>query len=140
VSQPIRVSRDILVGILDHARQDPHHECCGLLGGRDGMITQIFPAVNSAKNTATSYEIAPEQLFQLMREMRAAGLRLMGIYHSHPNGKNEPSQRDVERGYYPDVAYFIVSPSASQGHAPVRAFSIRDGLVRELRIDDADLS
>ncbi len=48
-----------------------------------------------------------------MREMRAAGLDLLGIYHSHPNGKNEPSQRDIERAYYPDAAYFVVSPLAA---------------------------
>ena len=41
-----------------------------------------------------------------MREMRAAGLELLGIYHSHPNGENEPSPRDVELAYYPEAAYF----------------------------------
>lgn len=68
-----------------------------------------------------------------MREMRAVGLDLLGIYHSHPNGKNEPSQRDIERAYYPDAAYFVVSPLAEAPH-PVRAFSIRDGRVVELEI------
>ena len=45
-----------------------------------------------------------------MREIRAAKLELLGIYHSHPNGKNEPSARDIELAYYPDTAYFILSP------------------------------
>ena len=68
-----------------------------------------------------------------MREIRAAGLELLGIYHSHPNGKNEPSPRDIAWAYYPDAAYFIISPLAG-ALQPIRAFSIREGCVKELEI------
>jgi proteasome lid subunit RPN8/RPN11 len=122
-----------LTELLAKARQQPARECCGLLAGRDGVITHVRPATNAAADPAASYEIAPEELFRLMREMRAARLDLLGIYHSHPNGKNEPSPRDVERAYYPDAAYFIISPLAAAAR-PVRAFSIRDGRVTELEI------
>jgi [CysO sulfur-carrier protein]-S-L-cysteine hydrolase len=116
---------------MRHAERDSRLECCGLLAGGDGAITNAFAATNAAADTAKNYEIAPEELFRLMREIRTAGMALMGIYHSHPNGDNVPSPRDVERAYYPDVAYFIVSPNAP---ARVRAFSIRDGTVAELKI------
>ena len=119
--------------MLDHARQDCLRECCGLLAGRGGVITQTFPATNVATHPATSYEIAPEEIFRRMREMRADGLELLGIYHSHPTGKNEPSLRDIELAYYPEGAYFIISPLAGSTR-PVRAFSIRDGRVAELEI------
>ena len=72
------------------------------------------------------YEIAPEELFRLMREIRAAGLEFLGIYHSHPNGKNEPSPRDIERAYYPEAAYFILSPLPDTVR-PVRAFRFAMG-------------
>ncbi len=116
---------------MRQAEREPRLECCGLLAGTDGVIAQAFAAKNTAEEVASNYEIAPDQLFQLMREMRAAGLALMGIYHSHPNGDNVPSPRDIERAYYPDVAYFILSPRAAAG---VRAFSIRDGHATELKI------
>ena len=122
--------------MLDHARQDRFRECCGLLAGRDGLITRAIPATNAASNPATSYEIAPEEIFHRMREMRAGGIELLGIYHSHPNGKNEPSPRDIELAYYPDAAYFIISPLADCPR-PVRAFSIRDGHVGELEVQVA---
>jgi proteasome lid subunit RPN8/RPN11 len=80
-----------------------------------------------------SYEIALPQLFQLMREIRAAGLELLGVYHSHPNGKNEPSPRDIAWAYYPDAAYFILSPLPGAPR-PIRAFSIRERCVTELEI------
>jgi len=115
------------------ALSDSARECCGLLAGREGLITHVFPAVNVASNPATTYEIAPQETFRRIREIRAAGLELLGIYHSHPNGKNEPSPRDIKSAYYPDAAYFIISPLAAVAR-PVRAFSIRDGRVRELEI------
>jgi proteasome lid subunit RPN8/RPN11 len=116
---------------MRQAEGEPRQECCGLLAGQNGVITNAFAARNAAADAAKNYEIAPEELFRLMREIRAAVMTLMGIYHSHPDGDNEPSPRDIDRAYYPDVAYVIVSPRAPR---PVRAFSIREGRVTELEI------
>jgi len=128
----MRIQNEALASVMEHAARDAKQECCGLLAGRDDVITQVFAAANAAPDAARNYEIAPEELFRLMREIRAAGLTLMGIYHSHPNGRSEPSPRDIERAYYPEVAYFIISPQGNS--ARVRAFSIRDGRVNELPI------
>lgn len=96
------------------------------------MITRIFPAAN-ALASASAYEIAPKDLFRLIRAIRAEGLDLMGIYHSHPDGKNEPSARDIEQAYYSDAAYFILSPRA-RAPKPIRAFSIRESRAAEFEI------
>lgn len=129
----IRVRKEVLTQLLDEAHRVPNEECCGLLAGRDGVISAIYPAAN-ALASATAYEIAPAELFRLMREIRKRGLELLGIYHSHPNGENRPSRRDIERAYYPDTAYFILSP-LPDAPQPVRAFLIRDGGVSELPIE-----
>ncbi|MGH9713250.1 MAG: Mov34/MPN/PAD-1 family protein [Candidatus Acidiferrales bacterium] len=129
----IEVRSKILATILEHAHRDPVKECCGLLAGRDGVITRAFPAANAAGDAAVAYEIALEELFRLMRAIRAEKLELLGIYHSHPGGDNRPSAHDVERAYYPDVAYFIISPRTDTPGA-VRAFSIRSGNVTELEL------
>jgi proteasome lid subunit RPN8/RPN11 len=137
LNNPVRINETTSARITQHALSDPTRECCGLLAGRDGVITHVFPAANSASNPATAYEIAPREIFDRMREMRAAGLDLLGIYHSHPNGKNDPSPRDVESAYYPDAAYFIISPLPG-APKPIRAFSIRDGQVAELETQIID--
>lgn len=111
-------------------------ECCGLLAGRDEIITHIFPATNAHPQPATAYEIAPQELFRVMKEIRAKELQLMGIYHSHPHGENRPSRSDIERAFYPDTPYFILSP-LPDAPQPVRAFLIRDGEVTELKIEIA---
>ena len=133
VPNTIRVQDGVLFALQAHAQGAPDHERCGLLAGREGVIARVLHAHNVARDPATQYEIAPAELFQMMREIRGAGLQLLGIYHSHPHGANEPSRTDIERAYYSDAAYFIISPQPHE-ERPVRAFSIRDGGVTELQI------
>lgn len=118
----------------EEAAKAPVQECCGLLAGHDGIITHIFPATNAHSQPATAYEIAPQELFQFMRDIRARNLQLLGIYHSHPRGENRPSPTDIERAFYPDTPYFILSPLPDAPH-PVRAFLIRGGKFNELNLE-----
>jgi proteasome lid subunit RPN8/RPN11 len=118
--------------LLAEARRLPELECCGLLAGRDGVISTVLPARNLLAS-ATAYEIEPAELFALIRRIRAEGLEHLGIYHSHPRGDNAPSPTDVERAFYPAAAYFILSPLANAAR-PVRAFRIVRGHARELTL------
>jgi [CysO sulfur-carrier protein]-S-L-cysteine hydrolase len=133
MADSVRVRAEILKKMLLHARRETEIECCGLLAGRDGVITKIFPATNSL-SSATAYEIAPRELFELFRTLRDRELMHLGQYHSHLSTENVPSPTDIEQAGYPDQAYFIVS-SRSDSPNPVRAFSICEGSVRELTIE-----
>ncbi len=130
----VRIRSDALASAVKYARHDSRTECCGLLAGRDGVITHVFPAENVATDPAKNYEIAPSEIFRMMREFRAAGLEFLGIYHSHPNGENQPTARDIELAYYSEEVYFILSPRPDAAK-PSRAFSIRDGRATELEIE-----
>src|SRR6266851_9966792 len=133
MADSVRVREEILKEMLAHARREPHIECCGLLAGRNGVITAIFPATN-ALSSATTYEIAPRELFELFRTFRKRELTHLGQYHSHLYTENTPSPTDIAQAGYPDQAYFIVSPSADAPWS-IRAFSICAGRVRELTIE-----
>ena len=132
MADSVRVRPEILKEMLAHARREPRIECCGLLAGRDGVITSIFPATNSL-SSATAYEIAPRELFEMFRYLRKKELTHLGQYHSHLTTENIPSPTDIEQAGYSDQAYFIVSPRADAPN-PVRAFSIGDGRFSELVI------
>lgn len=133
-SNAVRVRREILVKMQEEAAKTPEQECCGLLAGRGGIISEIFRARNAHANPATGYEIAPRELFQLMREMRAQDLQLLGIYHSHPRGENRPSPTDIGQAFYPDTLYVILSPLPGTPQ-PIRAFLICDGEATEMTIE-----
>jgi proteasome lid subunit RPN8/RPN11 len=129
----IRIQRQVLATLLAEARREPQIECCGLLAGRDGVISVLLPARN-ALASATAYEIEPTELFSLFRRMREERLEHLGIYHSHPQGDNAPSPRDLQRAFYPDAAYFILSPQPDAPQ-PVRAFRTANGRATELVIE-----
>ena len=132
MADSVRVRADILDEMLAHARREPHIECCGLLAGRDGVITTIFPATNSL-SSAKAYEIAPQELFDLFRTLREKELTHLGQYHSHLYTENFPSSSDIEQAGYPDQPYFIISPKLD-APSPVRAFSIRGSTFSQLVI------
>jgi proteasome lid subunit RPN8/RPN11 len=132
IDESVRIERYVYTQLLGSARWDLELECCGLLAGRDGVISAVAPARN-ALQSATAYEIAPEELFAVFRRIREHNMEHLGIYHSHPRGDNFPSPTDIAQAYYPSLPYFIISPSLSAQN-PVRAFRIADGVVRELRL------
>ena len=128
----VRIELGIFDRLLAEARANPNVECCGLLAGRNGVISAVLPAKN-ALQSARAYEIDPQELFTLFRRMRTEALEHLGIYHSHPQGENSPSSIDLERAFYPEAAYLIISPHAAAPR-PIRAFTISEGQARELQI------
>jgi proteasome lid subunit RPN8/RPN11 len=90
---------EIAIGIVDRllaeAVATPHREICGLLFGDGNRIESAEPTPNVAADPARTFEIDPAFLFRAIRAERQGGSRLIGHYHSHPNGRAEPSPRDL---------------------------------------------
>jgi proteasome lid subunit RPN8/RPN11 len=131
----VQSRRKVYGQILEHARWQPHRECCGILAGQRGVITHALPAKNAAADPVRNYEIAPVDFARLTSELRRRRLEFFGIYHSHPHwmDANEPSPKDIALAYIPGAIHFIVTPRP-YAPAPIRAFSIRDGNATELEI------
>ncbi len=74
-------------------------ECCGLLEGIRAPGAIRIAAVHPMRNLSPgddSFEIDPMEQFALLRATRARNSEIVGCYHSHPNGRAEPSARDLE--------------------------------------------
>jgi [CysO sulfur-carrier protein]-S-L-cysteine hydrolase len=107
-------------------------EACGLLGGSsDAELTRVtvcYPAVNAAAS-AKLYTVEPRDLLRADRAVEAAGLSLVGVWHSHTHTDAYPSPTDVAEAPDPDWHYVIVSLRDSE---PVlRSYRIRDGKIEE---------
>ena len=135
MKRAVRSRRKVFGQLLEHARRQPHRECCGILAGQDNVITRALPAKNVAADPVTNYVITPKEIVRLMGEIRERRLKFLGIYHSHPNWleANEPSPKDISLAHYSEAIHFIVTPRP-YATTPVRAFSIQDGRVTELEI------
>jgi proteasome lid subunit RPN8/RPN11 len=119
--------------MLQHVRQHGREEACGLLGGANGRTEQVY-LIENTLHSPVEYYMDPVQQVRAMLEIEAASLELCAIFHSHPVGPPVPSQTDVERSYYPDSVYIIMSPRSRESWG-VRGFQIDNGIVREVLIE-----
>lgn len=135
---PLRLRRSLHERMLDQALASPQVEVCALLGGIDSRPTSLYPIANVAGDPERAFLMEPHAQLQAMREMREAGERLFGIYHSHPDGPPRPSETDQALAAYPDVVYFIATLSADHRGGSIRAFHFdgRGFAELEFEIDD----
>jgi len=96
-------------------------ECCGLLAGRaEGggrvSVTRIAESPNVApaddggdSGTHDRFEVDPKLRFDLMRELEGGVESIIGHYHSHPDHPAEPSERDIDMAFEPDLVWLIVA-------------------------------
>ena len=82
------------------------HECCGLVEGIVEGLRARVTALHAMRNIAAEpnrFDIDPAQQFALLHELRGTQRGIIGCYHSHPNGRAEPSESDrasaAEQGF-----------------------------------------
>jgi len=90
----IHVTSQVVEAITRASQSAFPEECCGLLLGTDGRVTQAVPTRNVHSSPQTHFEIDPQALIDAHRAERAGGLELLGYYHSHPKGPPRPSVID----------------------------------------------
>ncbi len=104
----LRVSRKMTDAIFDHAYEGYPLEVCGILGGENGVVTTLFRMTNSDPSHA-HFVMDPKEQFAVMDKMRGAGLEMLAVYHSHPDGPSRPSAEDIRLAFSPDISYVIIS-------------------------------
>ncbi len=100
-----------LAQIYAHAQETYPHECCGFLLGEfafGGQVRQVRRAVNQTAHHPDQFLISAEEFSQAQFAAEAAGLELMGIYHSHPDWPAIPSQTDLDNAW-PDAFFLIIT-------------------------------
>ncbi len=126
------VAETVRERMVSHAREGRPAEVCGILAGRNGQASHIFPLRN-ADASPTSYFADPREQIHTMKHLRKEGLEMIGIYHSHPASEAYPSKKDIECALYP-VFYIIVSLQ-DPDQPSIRAFRIERGNVKEVQIE-----
>jgi proteasome lid subunit RPN8/RPN11 len=89
---------------------------------------------NVAANPTTRYRIDDRAHIDLRRLLRRIdpALRIVGVYHSHPETDPVPSPTDTAEGMYPEWAHVIVG--LRDRRARLAAFRIAGGLAREIQV------
>ncbi len=120
--------------MVAHAREDLPNECCGMVGGIDGVAKTVYRARNQFESPLRFRIHTDDQLRIQEKEMRGRGEDVVAIYHSHTKSAAYPSQTDVNQAVnWPEAIWIIVSLEAPD--APdVKAYWLKD-----LKIADAEL-
>jgi proteasome lid subunit RPN8/RPN11 len=120
----IKLPQRVVAGLRRHAVAALPAECCGALVGLSAPsqleVRAAIPVVNEER-AVDRYSIDARVVLHLERQAAAAGVRLLGFYHSHPEGPAAPSQVDVELAC-PGYLYLIIQPQ----HGTLRGWRLRD--------------
>ena len=113
------VSRVHLKALADLAEASFPAEACALLIGRRGpglhyRITRVEPSRNQAADPGRGFEIDPGLRIGLQRELRRGLEQIVGVWHSHPNGRPEPSAADAAMIFEPDLCWLITAVEQGQ--------------------------
>lgn len=103
-------------------------EACGLLAGRIERVEMTI-SIPNAERSPVRFRLEPVAQWRAFQRIEAAGLELLGIYHSHPNGPDHPSPTDVTDALYP-VAQIICFRLGGRWRR--RGFQIVGGRVVEI--------
>jgi len=114
---PVKIFEDMIA----HARELDPHECCGILAGQEGTVSQHYRITNIlAKMTEAELsrfdqaklsdlqQLSPEEradiAFQMdamemahaQKDIRQKGILLQAFYHSHTGSPARPSVTDIK--------------------------------------------
>jgi proteasome lid subunit RPN8/RPN11 len=101
----------------------PREACALLIGDASLRVAEIVPAPNVSTDPEREFELDPAVHIAVLRRLREADgtNSIIGHWHSHPNGRDEPSAKDAAMVSDPGLVWLITA--VHDGRAlPVRAF------------------
>ena len=106
----LAISKELLEQIHAHGEAAYPEEGAGFLIGSDGAVEGILPLHNAREDEArhNRFLITPDDYLKAELTADKLGLSLIGVFHSHPDCPNVPSEYDREWAQ-PFFSYIITS-------------------------------
>ena len=156
----LKIPRKILDDMVAHALELDPFECCGILAGKEGLVCRLYRIKNvvsldGAENLSSfdqakidhlkrlspqerakiAFTMDMDDLSRAQKDIRANGLELQVVYHSHPHSSALPSITDIKiasdyEEIWPKInlavpAYLIISLE-EKSKPDIRAYRIKD--------------
>jgi proteasome lid subunit RPN8/RPN11 len=114
--------------MISHAKEGFPLEVCGILGGEGQTVSAIYRMTNTDASNE-HFMMEPKEQFAVVKDLRAKGLTMLAVYHSHPETPARPSEEDIRLALTPDISYLIIS-LADQANPVVKSYKINPGNVQ----------
>ena len=94
----LKISNELTARINAHLEKAYPGEGAGFLLGVDGDVKDVLPLENAREEAArhNRFLITPEDYLKAELKADSLGLSLIGVFHSHPDCPNVPSDYDRE--------------------------------------------
>ncbi len=94
----LSVSNDLIEQINAHVEEAYPEEGAGFLIGVEGEVKEILSLPNAREDEArhNRFLFTPEDYLKAELKADSLGLSLIGVFHSHPDCPNVPSEYDRE--------------------------------------------
>ena len=119
--------------IVAQAERDFPSECCGFIIG-DGVVEEVRPIANIQdrmhaadpdafpRDARTAFLMEPKEHLAVMNEIDRRRLKLLVVYHSHPDhdayfsatDRAQACSFDPSEPDYPDTVYIVISVRGSK--------------------------
>ncbi len=121
------ILRKVYDKIIEEAYKEAPLECCGYLAGDNKIISVAYPMANMDKSSE-HFSFDPQEQFTVIKHIRQKKLKVLGVYHSHPETPARPSAEDIRLAFDPLISYVIISLYDKE--ADVRSFTIKERQVK----------
>jgi [CysO sulfur-carrier protein]-S-L-cysteine hydrolase len=90
-----------------HTLAETPIECCGLLAGHGGHVTQLYPIPNELASP-TRFRTDAKAMLAAQRQMREHQQDLIAVYHSHPTSDPIPSATDLAENPFGETVLSVI--------------------------------
>jgi proteasome lid subunit RPN8/RPN11 len=104
----LKIMKSVVIKLFEHAMRDAPIEACGYIAGNGEIVSEAV-CMNNIDQSPEHFSFDPQEQFNVVRELRKKGLKIMGVYHSHPVSPPRMSQEDIRLAYDQKISYIIVS-------------------------------
>jgi len=129
----LKIPHNLFEQMLRQAEAEAPIEACGILAGEDAQVHKLYKMTN-ADRSCDHFMMEPEEQFAVVKDIRAEGLEMLAIYHSHPQTPARPSPEDIRLALTPEVVYLILSLQDTNG-PDIKGFFINNIEVTEVAIE-----
>lgn len=122
----LKLRKDLYEKMLKHCEDGLPNESCGLIAGTvDGDVKTVEKVylLTNIDASREHFSMDPKEQLAAVKDARAAGLVMLGNFHSHPESPSRPSEEDKRLAYDSTAEYLILS-LMEPGNPVLKAFGV----------------
>ena len=122
----LKLRKDLYDKMLKHCEDGLPNESCGLIAGTvDGDVKTVEKVylLTNIDASREHFSLDPKEQLAAVKDARAAGLAMLGNFHSHPESPSRPSEEDKRLAYDSTAEYLILS-LMELGNPVLKAFGV----------------